>query len=137
MPDNDDHSHDDEVGYGKPPKHTQFRKGVSGNPRGRPKGAKNLTTVVNEVLREKVVITVNGQRKTVTKLKAEAMQMVNKATSGDLLAKRQLTPLAGAAAIEGGESKKSNHSEADARVMARLIERVHKLGTGENNDDDD
>src|SRR5438105_4983911 len=39
-----------EVGYGKPPVHTRFPKGVSGNPAGRPKGAKGLNTIVRERL---------------------------------------------------------------------------------------
>ena len=37
-----------EVGYGKPPEDTRFRKGQSGNPRGRPKGAKNKLPALNE-----------------------------------------------------------------------------------------
>ena len=43
----DDKTPDDyEVGYGKPPKNTQFRKGVSGNPRGRPKKAPDFDHVL-------------------------------------------------------------------------------------------
>jgi hypothetical protein len=37
-----------DVGYAKPPEDTRFRKGVSGNPRGRPKGAKNKLPALNE-----------------------------------------------------------------------------------------
>ena len=43
-------SGDYEVGYGRPPRHTRFAKGQSGNPRGRPCGAKNFTTLLEEAL---------------------------------------------------------------------------------------
>jgi hypothetical protein len=45
MADNDD---DYEVGYKRPPKNSQFKKGQSGNPKGRPKGRKNLRTDLEE-----------------------------------------------------------------------------------------
>lgn len=42
----------DEIGYKKPPRHTRFRKGQSGNPKGRPKGTQNLKTDLAEELSE-------------------------------------------------------------------------------------
>ncbi len=45
-----------EVGFGKPPKATQFRKGESGNPRGRPKGRRNLATELHAALNETVTV---------------------------------------------------------------------------------
>jgi hypothetical protein len=56
------------IGYGRPPVATRFRKGVSGNPRGRPKGARNIATVVAATLGERISITENGRRKRITKL---------------------------------------------------------------------
>ena len=47
---------DYDVGYGKPPRHTRFKKGQSGNPRGRPSGSKNLATVLSEALNELVIV---------------------------------------------------------------------------------
>jgi hypothetical protein len=44
------------VGYGRPPPHSRFKKGQSGNPWGRPPGAKNLKTVLNEALNERVIV---------------------------------------------------------------------------------
>ena len=58
---------DYEVGYGKPPPHTRFAKGQSGNPRGRPCGAKNFTTLLEEALDEAVTVTENGGRRKVSK----------------------------------------------------------------------
>ena len=41
---------DYEVGYGKPPLHTRFQKGKSGNPKGRPRGKKNMSTLLSTAL---------------------------------------------------------------------------------------
>src|SRR6266849_6653289 len=49
-----------EVGYGRPPRETQFVKGRSGNKNGRPKGSKNLGTILNEAGRQLVEVTENG-----------------------------------------------------------------------------
>jgi Family of unknown function (DUF5681) len=71
------------VGYGKPPRHTRFKKGHSGNLKGRPQGAKNSATLLNEALSEPVIVTENGRRKTISKKQAILKQIVNKAASGD------------------------------------------------------
>jgi hypothetical protein len=82
------------VGYGFPPESTRFKKGVSGNPKGRPKGSLNVSTVFVKALRQKVVINEHGKRRTVTKLEAALKQLVNKAATGDLRALHQLLELA-------------------------------------------
>lgn len=72
-----------EVGFGKPPKHARFRKGLSGNPKGRPRGSRNASTLLDEALKERVTISENGRRRKVTKLEAILKQLVNKAAGGD------------------------------------------------------
>src|SRR2546430_13671820 len=71
------------VGYGRPPRQTRFRKGQSGNPMGRPKGAKNLATLIGQVLKEPVVVSENGRRKKITKREAMLKQLVNRAAAGE------------------------------------------------------
>jgi Family of unknown function (DUF5681) len=66
------------VGRGKPPLHSRFKKGQSGNPRGpRPK---NLPALLVAALDEKVVVTIDGERREITKREAVATQLVNKST---------------------------------------------------------
>ena len=72
-----------EVGYRRPPKRTQFKKGESGNPKGRPKGSRGLEKVVMEELKAKITVNENGRSKRVRKVEAIAKQMVNKAMTGD------------------------------------------------------
>jgi len=74
------------VGYRNPPEKSRFKTGQSGNPRGRPKGALNLATILERTLREPVIIVENGKRKTVTKIEAAIKELVNQAASGDLKA---------------------------------------------------
>jgi hypothetical protein len=78
-----DERHDYEVGYGKPPCQTRFRKGQSGNPKGRTAGDKNLSTLLSEALNEHVIITENGGRRKISKRQAIVKQIVNQAAKGD------------------------------------------------------
>ena len=74
------------VGYAKPPLNTKFRPGQSGNPSGRPKGAKNFGTAIDAELRARVTVTENGKRKRVSKREVIAKRLVNRAAEGDLRA---------------------------------------------------
>lgn len=116
---------DYKVGYQKPPKSTQFSKGHSGNPNGRPKGTKNWATVLNEALEQTVTVLVNGSSKQVTKLEAATTQLANKATQGDLHSIRlllQLMPGMETILSKTGISALSN--EQDRQTLSVLLQRV-------------
>ena len=76
-----DEERDHEVGYRKPPRHTRFTKGQSGNPRGRPPGTKNLKTLLSDALKEFVIVSENGRRRKITKREAIITQLVNRSAS--------------------------------------------------------
>lgn len=98
-----------EVGYGKPPKANQFRKGESGNPRGRPKGRRNLATELHAALNETVTVTENGKRKRLTKRTVICRQLANRSAAGDLAALRLLLPL-----LAQAEAAEANATTSDA-----------------------
>jgi hypothetical protein len=133
MPKKDDDSAY-EIGFGKPPEHSRFRKGLSGNPKGRPKGRRNLATVLERSLQEKVVINENGVRRTVTKLEAAVKQLVNKAAAGDLAALRQLTALAGSVAEQGVEKATNELTDIDLEVMQGVIKRLEGCAKGKDDE---
>jgi hypothetical protein len=124
-----------EIGFCKPPKSKRFRKGVSGNPKGRPKGKRNFATVLERALQEKVVINENGVRKTVSKLEAAVKQLVNKAATGDLTALRQLTALAASAVEEGIDAPTNQLGAPDLEVMRGVLKRLEGCTEGEVNED--
>ena len=74
------------VGYGKPPKDTQFKKGKSGNPKGRPKGSTNFLTILEQELSQSIVVNENGKKKTITRMQAMVKRIVAGALQGDLKA---------------------------------------------------
>ena len=115
------------VGYRSPPKTTQFKKGESGNPKGRPKGSRSLQNILIEELKSTVTIHENGRSKTVKKGEVIAKQMVNKAMAGDHKA----------ANLVLGVSQQHEYQEAlnapsaietlpqeDRQVMQSLMERL-------------
>ncbi len=71
------------VGRGNPPKETQFREGISGNPTGRPKGSKNLSTLIREAANQQVIATINGKRRRISTVQATTLQLATKAASGN------------------------------------------------------
>jgi Family of unknown function (DUF5681) len=82
-----------EVGYAKPPKNTQFQKGVSGNPTGRPKKAANFHSIFMKEAESLMTINDNGQRRRISKLEGIAKQLHNKALTGNIPALRMYIAL--------------------------------------------
>ncbi len=77
-----------EVGYGKPPKDTQFKKGSSGNPKGRPKKARDFHHELLRQSRASITLNVNGSRRRVSKHEAAIMQLLDKSIRGHIPALR-------------------------------------------------
>jgi Family of unknown function (DUF5681) len=120
-------SDDEAVGYGKPPVRTRFKKGVSGNKGGRPKGSKNFSTLFRKELIRKVWISENGQRRKVTKMEATIMQIVNRAATGDPKAIQILTNLS----REFGDLKQPELAAEPEMQLIKLRVFARDFETGE------
>jgi Family of unknown function (DUF5681) len=118
---------DYEVGRGKPPVHTRFKKGQSGNPRGpRPK---NLPALLVEALNEPMVVTIDGERREITKREVVAKQLVNKSTGADLRATKMLIDTPKDVEKKAGVApppELAPFTAADEEVMATFIARLRQ-----------
>jgi hypothetical protein len=113
------------VGYGKPPLHTRFQKGRSGNPKGRPRGKKNMSTLLNTALNAWIVVIDNGRRKKITKREAIVTQLVNKSAAADLKATRiVLAMLRDLEAQTDDITDPTLFTEADQQVIRRIQARL-------------
>jgi Family of unknown function (DUF5681) len=106
------------VGYCNPPEYSRFRKGLSGNPNGRPKGSLNMATVLERTLREKVVINEHGRSRTFTKLEVAVRQLIDQATSGELKALQLLSAL-----VRSAEEREI-HAPVASSVLDGVDEKV-------------
>lgn len=92
-----DNSADDvaaaKVGYGNPPLHSRFKPGQSGNPKGRPRGKRNLAGEIERAMAMPVPVTINGKRKKVSTITALVWRLREKALGGDLKALQMLLAL--------------------------------------------
>ena len=84
-----------DVGYKKPPKHGQFKKGQSGNPKGRPKGARSFGAYLDDYLEQKVEVRDGNKVHEMRLLEVAARTLAKKAVSGNLPALMQLLKILG------------------------------------------
>jgi hypothetical protein len=126
-----DKSDDYDVGYGKPPRHTQFKPGQSGNPKGRPKKTRNFKTDLQEELNALVTVTEGGQSRTISRQQAMIKRTVEKALKGDLRAVQMLAQWVGLHMPE--DPTASTNEILDSEDLA-LLARYGVSRTTENDD---
>ncbi len=112
------------TGYRHPPLASWFRPGTSGNPRGRPKGARNLANVLAATLAERVVIVENGRRKRITKLEAAVKQLVNRAAFGETRSTSLLLALIQASEAKPPQTESGDPSAEDDLVLREIARRM-------------
>jgi len=117
------------VGFGRPPVHTQFQPGKSGNPRGRPKVSKDLQTRLKKAAAEKVVVQDGDRERKVDKLDVALAQMMNKAAQGQSpFIRMALAQIQKAEAAEPIAAQQEELFEADREVIAQVIQRIRQQG---------
>jgi hypothetical protein len=120
-----------DVGYRRPPRSGQFKKGQSGNPKGRRKGAKSLPDLFLKVLHENVTINENGAKRTIPKLEAVMKQLVNKAAGGDIKLVWEIREVVRQQErLAETEASYQEHSTAEERLTKKLDEMAERLRAG-------
>ena len=114
-----------EVGYGKPPQHSRFVAGRSGNPRGRQKGVRNLASDVKRTLEVPVKLTDQGKARRVSTQEAMLLRLREKALKGDARALDRLLALAGTYNVaEGGSAIEQAMSAEDQAILDAYAEEI-------------
>ena len=109
----------DEVGYRKPPKSGQFKKGISGNPSGRPKKQSDFLSALLREANSKVPITEKGKRKMVKMIDVVAKQVMTKAATGNIQSQRLLYMLLQQAQERAAEEQSSPNKRDYGSMSAK------------------
>jgi Family of unknown function (DUF5681) len=114
------------VGYGNPPRATQFRPGVSGNPRGRPKGSANLATDLAAELGETVTVQEDGHRRRVSKQRALIKSLMRNALKGEVRSSAALLTLYARVITEPPEDESAPVDDEERKILRRFLPRLLK-----------
>ena len=112
------------VGYGKPPKASQFKKGKSGNPNGRPKGSLNLATDLTAELGEYITVREDGRPRKVSKQRALIKSLMAKALQGDVRATASLLALYARVITEPPDDDNQPIDTEELQVLRRFAPRL-------------
>jgi Family of unknown function (DUF5681) len=103
------------VGYKRPPRHSQFAPGQSGNPNGRPKGTRNFKTDLREELSEIISFREGGRDISISKQRALIKRLVTSAINGD--ARAIATVMSFCARVLGDEGDDQQLSPEDREII--------------------
>lgn len=121
----------------RPPESGQFRRGESGNPKGRPKGSKNLRTIFEEAARATVTATIDGKTRKITKLQATAWQLATKAAAGDRTAMIKFLDWMDEFEARAAAARPTQFplSEVDLEVLRAAYERMRRSDPKQSGDE--
>jgi hypothetical protein len=114
------------VGFGKPPKAKQFKRGKSGNPKGRPKGRLNLATDLTAELGEHITVREDGRPRKVSKQRALIKSLMAKALQGDVRATAALLALYARVLTEAPEDQNEPIDAEELQILRRFAPRLLK-----------
>lgn len=118
---------DDDIGYGKPPKHSRWRKGQSGNPRGRPKRSPDVHADLIAELNEIIQITEGGVSKRITKQRALFKALMTGGIKGDVRAASTLIGMAARHIEAGHGTPDPDISAAEQKMVEDYLNRQVEL----------
>ena len=127
---------DYEVGYKRPPKASQYKPGQSGNPKGRPRGAKGINTLARETLTAKVRVRTPDGEKRMSKMEAVLQKTVELAMKGNaraiiLLLNLYRPAVPDAPMAEQGTGSGDDLSQTDIEILEMFREDIRlQLGRG-------
>jgi hypothetical protein len=124
-----DHSARSPVGYGRPPVATQFKPGTSGNAKGRPKGRKNLRTLIKGAMTANILIQEGQNSRRVSRIEAVVLRQLQSALKGSDRA--ALAVIKMAHQLRFLEDSDSNAAETalspeEERILNELVARSRK-----------
>jgi Family of unknown function (DUF5681) len=125
----DDNGDEYSIGYRKPPIASRFKQGVSGNPKGRPRGSRNIRSAAQKVFTSEVVVRQGGRTRRITKIEAIFLKQSEKALQGSERAAQMLTQWAEKLGLfrEGaGEPLQdfSKLTDEELQLLERLVSKI-------------
>jgi len=117
---------DYKIGYAKPPKSGQFKRGKSGNPKGRAKGSLKLATDLAAELNEQITVREDGRARRVSKQRALIKSLMAKALQGDIRANAAILALYARVLTDFPDDQDSVVHDDELQIVRRFAPRLLK-----------